>query len=270
MGGDQTLLIELGDELSLELNFLSHHLALAIDELSMEGIIETVPFIASLLVHYEPDDISLPDLRREIAALFESVQELEGLQFDSRLLTFPTVYLDQWTEEARQKYRAEINPDKEDDPELIVKLNELDDLKQLERVHSGTEWWCAALGFWPGTGFLMPLDPNCNLIAPKYDPPRTFTHRGSVGLGGGISGIYPIDGPGGYQIFARTPVPVWDAEQRLPDFAKQPWLLEPRDRVRFVPCSVEEYEEIKNEVDAGTYKVSISEYDKISLRDFRP
>ena len=71
------------------------------------------------------------------------------------------------------------------------------------RVHSGTEYWVASLGFWPGLPFMMALDPRCVLTAPKYNPPRTWTPQGTVGMGGASTAIYPVATPGGYQIFAR-------------------------------------------------------------------
>jgi KipI family sensor histidine kinase inhibitor len=268
-GGDRTMLIEFGDRLTLELNFLAQGLAREIAAHKVKGVIETAPFFASLLIHYEPDAISYDDLRKEVQALEHTLEDADEIEVESRLLYFPTVYLDPWTEEAMAKYRADINPDKENDPEFIAKLNGLEDVQQFVRVHSGTEYWCAALGFWPGTPFLMPLDPRCQIVAPKYNPPRTFTHRGTVGMGGGSTAIYPVDGPGGYQIFARTPVPIWDARQRLPEFEHQRWLLQPTDRLKFIPCTVEEFEEIDRKVEEGTYKINIVEYQKMSLNNYR-
>lgn len=268
-GGDRCMLIEFGDELTLELNFFSQALARATKEQKLKGVVETAPCFSSLLVHYDPDVINFGNLTTELLALAKSVGRAGDVEVDSRLLYFPAVYLDPWTAEAMREYREKINPDKEPDPEFIAHLNGLDDVDQFVRVHSGSEYWCAALGFWPGTPFLMPLDPRCKLTAPKYNPPRTFTHRGTIGMGGGSTAIYPVDGPGGYQIFARTPVPIWDEQQRLPQFDSQPWLLRPTDRLKFIPCSVEEFNEIERKVQEGTYVMNITGYQKISLKRYK-
>ena len=268
-GGDRFMLIEFGDELTLELNFFSQGLARATQEQNIRGIVETAPFFASLLIHYEPDDIGFEDLQKEIMRLANSFGQGDDVEVDSRLLYFPAVYLDPWTAEAMAEYREKINPDKESDPEFITHLNGLDDVDHFVRVHSGTEYWVAALGFWPGTPFLMPLDPRCMLTAPKYNPPRTFTPRGTIGMGGGATAIYPVDGPGGYQIFARTPVPIWDARQRLPQFESQLWLLQPTDRIKFVPCSVEEFNEVERKVEDGTYVMNITGYQRVSLNRYK-
>lgn len=265
-GGDRFMLIEFGDELTLELNFFSQGLARATAEQKIKGVVETSPCFSSLSIHYEPDEVSYDDLRREILALANSLGEAEDVEVESRLLYFPAVYLDPWTAAAMEEYREKINPEKKPDPEFIAQLNNLEDVDQFVRVHSGSEYWCAALGFWPGTPFLMPLDPRCRLTAPKYNPPRTFTPRGTIGMGGGSTAIYPVDGPGGYQIFARTPIPIWDAQQRLPQFETQLWLLQPTDRIKFVPCSVDEFNEIERKVNEGSYVMNITEYQKVSLQ----
>ncbi len=268
-GGDRFMLIEFGDELTLELNFFSQSLARATAEEKISGVVETAPCFSSLLIHYEPDDIGFADLQREMLRLAKTIAASGDVEVDSRLLYLPAVYLDPWTAAAMAEYREKINPDKDPDPQFIADLNGLEDVDQFVRVHSGTEYWCAALGFWPGTPFLMPLDPRCKLTAPKYNPPRTFTPRGTIGMGGGSTAIYPVDGPGGYQIFARTPVPIWDARQRLEQFKTQMWLLQPTDRIKFVPCSVEEFEEIERKVEEGTYVMNIAGYQRVSLNRYK-
>jgi allophanate hydrolase subunit 1 len=89
---------------------------------------------------------------------------------------------------------------------------------------------------------MMALDPRCRLSAPKYNPARTWTPQGTVGMGGASTAIYPVATPGGYQIFARTPVPIWDPEQRFPVFRDSIVLFRAGGRVRFVPVESEEFD----------------------------
>ena len=70
-GGDRYLLIEFGDEMNLDLNFMGQGLSVAIAEEKPKGIIETAACFASTLVHYEPDDISFNDLKKEITRLID-------------------------------------------------------------------------------------------------------------------------------------------------------------------------------------------------------
>ncbi len=268
-GGDRFVEMEFGDELNLELNFVAQSLAKAVAENPIKGIVETAPFFASTLVHYEPEDISYDDLVQELLAVAKSVEKSDDVELDSRLIYFPATYLDPWSSEAIDRYIENINPNKERDPEFVAKINNLEDVAQFVRVHSGTEYWVAALGFWPGTPFMMPLDPRCRLFAPKYNPPRTFTYQGTIGMGGGATAMYPVDGPGGYQIFARTPVPIWDMRKRLKQFEAAPYLLRPTDRVKFVQCDLQEFADIERQVADGSYEMNIVEYQKVSLNGYR-
>lgn len=267
-GGDRYMLIEFGNEMNLELNFTAQGLAAAIEEHGTKGVIETAPCFASMLIHYEPEDISFADLKSEMAKLIASLGPSDDLELDSRLFYFPTVYLDHWTKEAVADYIEKIAK-KTPDPEYISELNGLEDVEQFVRVHSGTEYWVASLGFWPGLPFMMPLDPRCRLTAPKYNPPRTWTPKGTVGMGGMSTAIYPEQLPGGYQIFARTPVPIWDPDQRFPVFEASICLFQPGDRVKFVPCSVEEFEVIERQVTEGSYQYNVVEYQKFSVANYK-
>jgi urea carboxylase len=267
-GGDRFVLIEFGNEMNLELNFLAQGLATAIAEQKTKGVIETAPCFASLLVHYDCDKISLGDLTEEMTALIRSLGPSDDIVLDSRVFYLPTMYRDPWTRECVADYCAKITK-KEPDPEFVARINGLADAEQLVRVHSGTEYWVASLGFWPGLPFMMALDPRCVITAPKYNPPRTWTPQGTVGMGGASTAIYPVATPGGYQIFARTPVPIWDTAKRFPVFADSIVLFRAGDRVKFVPVTQEEFEFVEAKVKEGTYIYNVVEYQKFSVRNYK-
>jgi len=68
-------------------------------------------------------------------------------------------------------------------------------------------------------------------VVPKYNPARTFTEEGTVGLGGAYMCIYPMDSPGGYQLVGRT-LPIWNTWGRVEPFTPNaPWLLRIFDQV---------------------------------------
>ena len=69
------------------------------------------------------------------------------------------------------------------------------------------------------------------LVVPKYNPARTTTPEGAVGLGGAYMCIYPMDSPGGYQLIGRT-LPIWNTFGRVGPFTPaKPWLLRNFDQV---------------------------------------
>ena len=266
--GDKYMLIEFGNVMNLELNFTAQNLAKAIKDHKVKGVYETSPCFASMLVHYEPEEIKFNDLKNELKSLVDSLGPADDIEINSRIFSFPTVYLDKWTKECIEDYSSKIAK-KKPDPELITELNNLESTEQFVRVHSGTEYWVSAIGFWPGLPFMMALDPRCKLTVPKYNPPRTWTPKGTVGMGGASTSIYPDRLPGGYQIFGIIPVPIWDTKKSFPVFENNICLFQPGDRVKFIPTTYEEFEHVSKKVEDGTYDYNIIEYQKFSVKNYK-
>ena len=74
--------------------------------------------------------------------------------------------------------------------------------------HSAALYQVHFLGFAPGFPYLSGL-PAC-LHTPRLDSPRTRITAGSVGIGGGQTGIYPLPTAGGWNIIGRINVPLFD------------------------------------------------------------
>ena len=100
--------------------------------------------------------------------------------------------------------------------------------------HTGGDYRVAMLGFAPGFPYLMGLDPA--LAMPRLATPRARIPAGSVGIGGGQTGVYPAAGPGGWRLLGRTPLRLFDPG------ASPPALLAPGDRVRFVAIDRAHYD----------------------------
>ena len=267
-GGDRYVLIEFGNEMNLELNFIAQGLASAITASKLKGVVETAPCFASLLVHYEPNAVRYSDLVKELRAMVGQLGSPENIELDSRLFYIETMYLDPWTKACIEDYSAKITP-KEYDPAFVARINGLADEHQLVRVHSGTEYWVASLGFWPGLPFLMPLDPRAMITCPKYNPPRTWTPQGTIGMGGSASAIYPVATPGGYQLFGRTPVPIWDYERRFKAFGDSIVLFRPGDRLKFVTIGREQYDDVEARVKDGSYIHNVVGYQRFSVKNYK-
>jgi inhibitor of KinA len=85
------------------------------------------------------------------------------------------------------------------------------------------------IGFLPGFPYMGEVDDR--IVVPRKRSPRTRVPKGSVGIAGTQTGIYPQDSPGGWQIIGRT-----DMEMFTPGSAT-PTALEPGDKVRFVQAT---------------------------------
>src|SRR5687768_2081440 len=100
----------------------------------------------------------------------------------------------------------------------------------------GTSWHASErdyrvfmLGFLPGFAYLGTVAPE--IAMPRRATPRARVPRGSVGIGGAQTAVYPRESPGGWQLIGRTSMNVFDAH-RTPAA-----LFAAGDTVRFLPTA---------------------------------
>jgi KipI family sensor histidine kinase inhibitor len=98
---------------------------------------------------------------------------------------------------------------------------------ELIERHGAPTYLVDFMGFAPGFGYLTGLDPV--LEVPRRATPRPVVPAGAVAIAARFTAIYPSASPGGWHLLGRTDLTMWD-----PDRA-EPSLLQPGDRVRFVP-----------------------------------
>jgi urea carboxylase len=97
------------------------------------------------------------------------------------------------------------------------------------------------------------------MVTPKYNPARTFTWEGTVGLGGAYLCIYPMSSPGGYQLMGRT-LPIWNSFGAVKPFTPaKPWLLEIFDQIQFFEVSEDELMDLRTKFTAGVYELDVHE-----------
>ncbi|MBC7722478.1 MAG: 5-oxoprolinase/urea amidolyase family protein [Pedobacter sp.] len=77
------------------------------------------------------------------------------------------------------------------------------------------------------------------IATPRKLTPRTNVVKGSVGIAGEQTGIYPLNSPGGWNIIGQTPLQLFNANRN------EPVLLKMGDRVQFVPINLDEFYKIR-------------------------
>jgi KipI family sensor histidine kinase inhibitor len=215
LAGDAALVVEFGDEIDSAINRRVHALARVLAEHSLPGLGEAVPSYRSLLVHYDPLQLSHAEVEAFVA---EALRWCADAPLpEPRLVEIPTVY------------GRERGPD----IGFVAEHNGLT-IEDVIRRHSGVTYTVYMLGFTPGFPYLGGL-PDA-LATPRLETPRQRVPAGSVGIAGAQTGVYPLATPGGWRLIGWTPVVLFDAA-RTP-----PALLRPGDRVRFVPVAAEEIE----------------------------
>ena len=211
------LCVELGDEISLEINTRVRALEFLIQQKGPAGVVETVPSFRSLLVYYDPTQVGYDALCAALGALAEQAET--AVLPPARLVELPCCY------------EPEFGLD------LVAAAERLQmTTDELVRIHSGAEYLVYFVGFTPGLPYMAGVPERIQL--PRLTTPRVRVPPGSAGLGGAQFCIYSVESPGGYWLLGRTPARLYD-----PD-AAEPTLLRAGDRVRMRPIDRAEYEAI--------------------------
>ena len=77
--GDSAVSVQLGSEISLDVNQKVRKLFINLTEKPLDGVVEMVPTYAALMIHYRPDKILFRQMKEEIE---ERLRKLEDSQQD--------------------------------------------------------------------------------------------------------------------------------------------------------------------------------------------
>lgn len=262
--GDRAILVEYGEmEFDLRLNFFVIAVDAALRERPPEGFVEAAPGFRSILVSYEPDGLDVRVLVARLHDLHDALPAQRELELPSRLIRLPIAFDDSLSTQAVERYIHSIRKDAPNcaggnNIDYVVGYNGLDDREEVYESVLATEQWAAFIGFFPGLPFMFPLDPRHVLVAPKYNPTRTWTAEGAFGLGGPCFAIYPVESAGGYQLLGRT-LPIYDMQGRNAVFRENPLLLEAGDRLRFYRVEEDELLALWGDVRADRYRYEIED-----------
>ena len=188
-----------------------------------------------------------------------------------RLFKFPLLLDDPLAKQAIDEYMTKLRDSAvylPDNMAYIAKANGVDDVTAAKRSILACRQLVTEVSFLAGTPLMMPLDPRLVYVAQKYNPVRTFTAEGTLGLGGPLSVIYPLDAPGGYQLWGRTLSP-WDAFATRPGF-DQPWLFKNFDQVQYYEVDHAEFDRIHDLYKAGRLELEVEDitFDPKSYEEF--
>lgn len=224
--GDKSLVLEFGNEISEVINRKIRGMMIVLGDKRISGITELVPTYRSLTVYYDPLVLTFD----EICGILEDVEKnLSTLVLPSpQIVEIPTVY------------GGEFGPDLD----FVAQHNKLT-AHEVIAIHTAADYLIYMLGFTPGFTYLGGMSEK--IATPRLKTPRTKIPKGSVGIAGSQTGMYPIDSPGGWQLIGRTPLPLYDPTQEIPV------MLRAGDYVRFVPIDVTQYKLLESQISSGEY-----------------
>ncbi|VVE03481.1 urea carboxylase [Pandoraea capi] len=273
--GDKYLLIEYGENvLDLNLRFRVHALMEELKAHAVPGVLELSPGVRSLQVRYDSRVIPQRALVDALRIADASLADVRTMKVPSRVVYLPMAFEDSATLDAVARYRQSVRdtaPWLPSNTEFMRRINGLDSVDDVRDVLYSASYMVLGLGdVYLGAPCAVPVDPRHRLLTSKYNPARTYTAEGTVGIGGVYMCIYGMDSPGGYQLVGRT-LPIWNKFLKNEVFVDgKPWLLRFFDQVRFYPVSEAELETLRNDFREGRSAVRIEQemFDLGAYNDF--
>lgn len=227
---EDSITLNFGNEISPELNKLIVNIRNYIDDLAIEGIVETIISYTRLVIYFDVLKVNAIDLKHKINEIDQD--KISQETYNYRIVEIPVCYEDEYGPDLIEFEAKGISVD-----EVIAR-------------HANREYLVYMLGFMPGFAYLGGLD--AQLEKSRLDTPRTNIPAGSVGIAGMQTGVYPFDSPGGWNLIGRTPIKLYDLRR-----GEETILYDAGDRIVFKPITAGEYKEIEKEVEAGTYIVNV-------------
>lgn len=129
-------------------------------------------------------------------------------------------------------YGGEFGPELESIAEMIGVEEEA-----VIKMHTGRKHAVELIGFTPGFAYVSGL--NNDIKVPRLSEPRQRVEPGSVGVAGGLTGLYALPGPGGWPLIGRTPKVLFRADE------SQPMALQSGMRIKFVAIDERTYEQME-------------------------
>jgi KipI family sensor histidine kinase inhibitor len=171
---------------------------------------------------------------------------IDFTSFKKQLLEW---YFNKSDAEKEQKYlwRLPVCYDENFGIDLLEVADKLQKTKEeIISLHTTTAYTVYGIGFLPGFMYLGGLPKELEI--PRRDSPRKKVLKGSVGLAGKQTGIYPQESPGGWNIIGNCSVPIFNTKNQ------EPCLVKVGDKVQFYKISKATYDLHKIEVEVGIYK----------------
>lgn len=224
--GDQAVLVSFGNSISQELSQAVYSLYHALRKNADPSWLDIIPAYASVTVVFDakqlagqsgsPYEVQV----KEIRTVAELATETQIKEY--RKVRIPVCY----------------HPDFALDSANICKRMKLTE-EALIALHTEKSYFVYMIGFLPGFAYMGSVDPR--MASPRLDKPRTLVPKGSVGIAGFQTGIYPFDSPGGWNIIGRTPLNMFDLEK------EEPALLQPGDEVHFYAIDKDIFNEMQQQ-----------------------
>lgn len=218
--GDEALLLDFGNALDEQIHARLMQVFLWLKKQKPAGLCDIIPAYNSIALVFDPRALFNTNVMEKGSALLEQAWQSTS---------------DTAQEMITEPIRIPVCYDPALAPDLMTLANTCGlTTDAVISLHCSVTYQVYMNGFLPGFAYMGTV-PRA-IAQPRHHTPRKMVPRGSVGIAGVQTGIYPLDSPGGWQLIGRTPVSLFDAD------APEPCLLQPGQKVQFYPINLSAFE----------------------------
>ncbi|MBE1556032.1 5-oxoprolinase subunit PxpB [Sporosarcina limicola] len=221
--GEQSIRFQFGEAINQETYSYVQAFSQLIIKRNHHLLAEIVPSYHAVTIYLKKEVANSSLLIDELLMLWSMREVFTPTQLTSRQFQIPVCYDEKFSE----------------DMDRIINITGLS-REEVISLHTTTSYTVYMIGFLPGFPYLGEL-PEA-LHVPRLGKPRLLVPKGTVGIGGNQTGIYPLESPGGWNILGRTPLDLYCPNR------KEPFLLQAGDYLSFVPIPIEEYRELEHQL----------------------
>lgn len=229
--GDQGLIMAFSEKIEKETFSHINHFFKYLTDTDTDWISDIVPAYTTLTVFYQPYKN-----HKRVMDCLTAAGLLTELYEDFLKQSHNEDEMEQDTVEIPVCYEGEAFAP---DLAIVAEHNGLTPAEVIKK-HTEASYLVYMLGFSPGFAYMGGLPDE--LHTPRKSTPRKKIMKGSVGIAGGQTGVYPQSSPGGWQIIGRTPVQLFD-----PANSENPAKFRPGQLVRFKAVSPEAFAEMEED-----------------------
>jgi inhibitor of KinA len=193
---------------------------------------EIVPSYNTVTVYFKKELRNTEEIIDHLLSKWQKGEETEST-LSVRKLTIPVCYDEEFSL----------------DMERVIAHTNLT-AKEIISLHCKPIYNVYMIGFLPGFPYLGKLDEK--LATPRLHTPRLKVEKGTVGIGGHQTGIYPLDSPGGWNIIGKTPLDLYRPDRN------EPFFIQAGNQLGFSPITKREYAELRGQMDK--YPETIREF----------
>jgi KipI family sensor histidine kinase inhibitor len=221
--GDCAVTIDLGDEISEELNRKVLAMKAWLQTYHVDGIKDVITSYSALSIVYDFMNIrklSGGNNFAYISGLLQKAYNESRINEEQKIIIKIPVC-----------YEPEYGPDQQE----ICAAKSVS-TEDLIHMHMSVDYRVYMVGFLPGFPYLGKVD--AAIAIPRKPIPRARVEKGSVAIAGFQTGIYTLPSPGGWQVIGRTPFRLFEPDR------EEMISLQPGNYVRFFRISKDEFQEL--------------------------